>query len=521
MFAVVLVPDFALQAVLRFEPDSRHRPVALVDPTSPKPDLIQLTSAARASGVVEGLTASQAIARCANLIIKPRSSVQEKAATDALLQMAYAFSPNIEATAPGVCTMELKGLGLDTDAAQQRWSDRLLPMLTGLDLDARVGVAVTPSLALLAAHAARPLLVVRDSVDFVSALSIEALEPPPALREILERWGIHTVGALIALGKTDLAERLGPEIVALLDRISPAASRPLNLVAPPECFEEQMEFNREIETAEPLLFVLRRFVEQLVLRVGVLHLVIAELHLQLGLSSGAVYQRVFEIPEPTGSVDTLFRMLQTHLDTVRTDAPIVSLRLEATPCRPQTHQFGLFETTLKDPNQFAETIARLTALCGSDRVGTPILERSHRPDAFRMEAPDWGAAFSAVKSEGNVEHQTPNAERRTKGRSLQTFDVQRSAFNVRRFPLQEGPALRRFRPPLTAIIEFRDQRPSWLHSSIFNGAIIETRGPFVSSGDWWDANQWSRQEWDAQTGDGMTVRICKTNEGCFVEGIYD
>ena len=110
MFAVVLVPDFALQAVLRFEPDSRHRPVALVDPTSPKPDLIQLTSAARVCGVVEGLTASQAIARCANLIIKPRSAVQEKAATDALLQIAYAFSPNIEATAPGVCTMELMRL---------------------------------------------------------------------------------------------------------------------------------------------------------------------------------------------------------------------------------------------------------------------------------------------------------------------------------------------------------------------------------------------------------------------------
>ena len=102
-------------------------------------------------------------------------------------------------------------------------------------------------------------------------------------------------------------------------------------------------------------------------------------------------------------------------------------------------------------------------------------------------------------------------------------------FNVRCSPLKEGenaekhygPALRRFRPPLTATIEFQDQRPSWLHSSVFNGAIIETRGPFVSSGDWWDNHQWSRQEWDAQTGDGMTYRICRTNEGCFVEGIYD
>ena len=505
MFAVVLVPDFALQAVLRFEPDSRHRPVALVDPTSPKPDLIQLTSAARVCGVVEGLTASQAIARCANLIIKPRSAVQEKAATDALLQIAYAFSPNIEATAPGVCTMELKGLGLNTDAAQHRWVDRLLQRMAGLDLDARVGVAVTPSLALLAAHAARPSLVVHHSTDFVSALPIEALGPTPALRDILERWGIRTVGALTALGKSDLSERLGPETVALLDRLSPATTRPLNVVAPPECFEEQMEFNREIETAEPLLFVLRRFVQQLALRVGTLHLVIVELHLKLGLSSGAVYQRTFKIPAPTGSVEMLFRTLQTHLDTVRTEAPIISLQLEATPCRPQTHQFGLFETTLKDPNQFAETIARLTALCGSDRVGTPVLERTHRPDAFRMEAPDWDS-INHVAADVSPLHLT---------------EVRADSRRLLRDEKSHGPALRRFRPPLTATIEFQDQRPSWLHSSVFNGAIIETRGPFVSSGDWWDSHQWSRQEWDAQAGDGMTYRICRTNEGCFVEGIYD
>src|SRR5690348_6009792 len=104
MFAVIFIPNFSLQAVLRHEPELRRRAVALVDPKATKPILVQLTTPARAFGVCEGLTPSQAMARCAELIIKPRSTAQEESATEVLLQTAYAFSPNIESTAPGVCT---------------------------------------------------------------------------------------------------------------------------------------------------------------------------------------------------------------------------------------------------------------------------------------------------------------------------------------------------------------------------------------------------------------------------------
>src|SRR6267142_310263 len=111
MFAVIFIPNFSLQSVLRHgaqssssaRTDSQRAelelcapPAALVDPALPKPHILQLTDAARARGVVEGLTASQAMARCGDLIIKPRSLVQEAAATEVLLQTAYAFSPNLE-----------------------------------------------------------------------------------------------------------------------------------------------------------------------------------------------------------------------------------------------------------------------------------------------------------------------------------------------------------------------------------------------------------------------------------------
>jgi len=53
------------------------------------------------------------------------------------------------------------------------------------------------------------------------------------------------------------------------------------------------------------------------------------------------------------------------------------------------------------------------------------------------------------------------------------------------------------------------------------GAVVDCRGPFVSSGNWWEAPGWTREEWDVQTSDGALHRICRRDEGCFVEGLYD
>src|SRR3989440_12981261 len=97
---------------------------------------------------------------------------------------------------------------------------------------------------------------------------------------ILHKWGIHTLGQLAALDKEQLAARLGPEAVRMWERANGQSNRLLKLVRPPESFDESFEFEHEIETAEPLLFTLRRFLEQLALRLGATYLVAKELTLR-------------------------------------------------------------------------------------------------------------------------------------------------------------------------------------------------------------------------------------------------
>jgi len=419
------------------------------------------------------------------LQIKSRSASQEKAATEALLQCAYSFSPAIESTADGVCTLDLTGLpNLQLDEL----GHEMLQRLALLHLPAQVGIAENPWLAWLAARATSQCRVVTNSTEFLHALPVESIGPSFETLSILKKWGIRSLGQFVTLGKEPLSTRLGPEALALHERATANSTRPLKLVRPPDSFHESIEFEHEIETIEPLLFVLRRFLEQLLVRLEMMYWVAQELRLRLRFESGEPYDKIFRIPAPTANVQTLFRMLYTHLETLRTEHAIVALELSAKPGHAINHQFGLFESVLRDPNHFHETLARLTALVGSDRVGTPVLEKSHRPDAFRMER---------VSLE-----QLPEVKPQDK-------------------PLPRGPALHRFRPPIAAAVTIADQRPTSLESSVFQGTIRDTRGPWRSSGHWWDNERWNRDEWDVQASNGRLYRICRQSGGWFVEGVYD
>src|SRR4249919_1732100 len=78
---------------------------------------------------------------------------------------------------------------------------------------------------------------------------------------ILHKWGIHTLGDFARLDQEEIGKRLGPDAVVLWERASGRSSRLLKCVQPRESFEEMFEFEQEIETIDPLLFILRRFLE--------------------------------------------------------------------------------------------------------------------------------------------------------------------------------------------------------------------------------------------------------------------
>src|SRR5881396_1823613 len=114
---------------------------------------------------------------------------------------------------------------------------------------------------------------------------------------ILHKWGIHTLGQFAVLDREQLGARLGPEAVRMWERANGQSNRVLKLIRPPESFEESFEFENEIETAEPLLFMLRRFLQQFFFRLSAIYLVAKELRLQITFSNKQHYERCFKIPQ--------------------------------------------------------------------------------------------------------------------------------------------------------------------------------------------------------------------------------
>src|SRR5213595_2582769 len=303
---------------------------------------------------------------------------------------------------------------------------------------------------------------------------------------ILRRWGIESLGQFAALEKEAVAARLGPIGIELWERATGKTTRLLKLVPIRESFEEAFEFENEIETSEPLLFMLRRFLQQFSVRLHAVHLVISELQLEIIFSDKNQYAHRFKIPEPTNNVETLFRMLQTHLENFTSKSSIVAVALKAETTKPAFEQFHLFETALRDPARLTETLARLTGLLGSERVGTLVLEETHRPDAFRMERFSW--QLPETKSE---------------------------------LPALPASALRRFRSPLPASVLLAKNRPAHFRSAKVQGEVRDGKGPYKASGNWWDENAWDRVEWDVELENG-TLCQCHSSGGQWaLDGIYD
>ena len=505
MFAVLHISEFPLHAVLRATPGLvSAQPVAVLahDTTASARSRAIVLAAnlpARALGNTARLTASQALARYAALRLLSASLAAETEAQATLLATAFTLSPLVEATAPGTATADVTGLAADERLPALR---RAVASLAALALPTTAGLAATPLLALYAAHHAAcapslslsreardPVVVVTDARAFLDPLPLATAAPPPALAQILAGWGVHTLGALTDLPRADITLRLGAAGAALWARAAGETTRPLHPVSPPREFSGAFAFEDAVETLEPLLFILRRLIDRLTLELTAAGFVAEELSLALTLADESTHTRTFRLPEPSAAPDLLFRALHTHLESLHTPSPIAALHLHVTPVRPLVRQHGLFDTSLRDPHGFSESLARAVAVVGSGRVGTPQRADTHRPDAFALSPP-----ASVV----------PPAAPPPLHAAL-------------------GLPLRRFRPPLPTNVELVGHAPAFVWCDYAHGPVASTRGPWRGSGEWWETDRsWEREEWDVALADGCGLyRLLRTPTGWFIEGEYD
>ena len=194
MFATIYLPNFYLQAAMRHQPGLSAKPVALIEEQEKKPVIVQLNEVAEKAGIDKGMTPSQALARSLQIEIKVRARQQEKSIQKILLHYAFTLSPFVEATAPGICTVQftkwhrhpadnqlarhaesVPPYGRRTGSQSYQNVLRVIEQLIDCEIRAQAGIAVTPDTSFLAAHLARPVLHIETVKEFLVPLPIETL----------------------------------------------------------------------------------------------------------------------------------------------------------------------------------------------------------------------------------------------------------------------------------------------------------------------------------------------------------
>jgi len=535
-FACIYVPNFPVAAALRAEPELQSRPVAMVEGKPPLETIHAVNEKASRMGIAPGMTKSQA-ELCAELALRPRLPLQESAAHAALLDCAQSFSPCVEDTACDTALLDLAGME-SLFGSLPEISRAISNRAAALRLAVNVATASNPDAALLAARGISGVTVIPagKEVEWLGTLPVEVLfaerlegdqkKEADRLLETLDRWGIRNLRALAALPEIALSERLGQEGLRLQQLARGAASRTLVPLEVPLVFEEAIELEYPIVLLEPLAFLLNRLLEQLCARLAARALATQELRLTLELEkapgfnqpSAINHQQVFlqsaienrqsticfarslRLSFPMLDAKIFLKLLQLDLNAHPPGAPIVKIHLAAEPSRLRSAQGGLFLPPSPEPEKLELTLARITGIVGGNKVGALELLDTHRPEGFRMQR------FVAETTKKKEPEETHAAE-------------EQSAVT----------ALRRFRPPLRANVILENGQPARLlcpKKKEIQGHVLWKAGPWRFSGDWWEREAWSRNEWDVALQNGKTIALYRLvhdllGGGWFVEGTYD
>jgi protein ImuB len=404
-----------------------------------------------------------------------------------LTALAFEFSPTVEQTAPDTVTLDAGGLerlfGLPQDVAAA-----ISRRASEIGVNANLALAANPDAAICAARGFRGVSILPqgDEGKYLGSLPLRILSPSPELQETLERWGIRRFQELGALPPLGIAERLGPEGLRLRELARGEAERKLLPLMDAPNFEDEIELEYPVELLEPLAFLLARLVNGLATRLAARALATDELRLRLKLENRAEHERTLRLPVPSLDTKAFLKLLQLDLEAHPPQAPVVHVRLGVNPVKPQAAQSGLFMLAAPEPVKLELTLARIQAIVGEGRVGTPELLDTYRPEAFRMVSVGQ-TSRSAQGRPGGLPHL----------------------------------ALRIFRPALAARVALASGQPSVVSATGIHGRVLERSGPWRTAGDWWTTDPWSRDEWDIALSNGALYRIYCDPRGWFVEGSYD
>ncbi len=396
----------------------------------------------------------------------------------ALPQIAAAFSPSFEQTAPDTVVFRVDGLQRLHGSPRQIAEAIAKHAGDGVN----IAIAETADAAIIAARNFPGVTLLTNAAPNFNDLDVSTLPLTEEMAQVFESWGIYTLDQLAELPENGLAERFGPHGVYLQQLARGAIHRPLKIFQPETTYEDRIQLDHPVSLLEPLLFLIARLLNDQCARLLSNAMAANEVTIRLELEDHAEHIRTLRLPVPMRESKSLLKLLQMDLEAHPPAAPTIALSLSLKPVHPRTVQTGIFLPVTPAPDKLELTLARIRWIVGESNVGVPQLLDTHHPQPFTLVP---GPPIPNPQSRRTSQH-----------------------------------AFRYFNPPLPATIDLINNRPVRLTAPGIHGKVLNAAGPWRTSGDWWTTTAWNRDEWDIALSNGSLYRIYRESNW-FVEGSYD
>jgi protein ImuB len=406
------VPEFPLQRLRRTREGAGvgGPPIAVME----EGRVVCCDDAASAAGVRPGATTAEALAACGRLEGVVRDRAAERAALQALAEALLAVAPGVEVSAPDVLLLDasaahllaprsaagpVDGTGDALAAGEVALGERALAVVADMGYAARAVVATgrAPARGFVNAldeGAGAAVLRVPGTATAraLARLPVSALGLAPPVVARLAALGVRSAGALATLPAGTLAHRFGAEGTAAARLARGEDDSPLVPYVPATLPDEALELEAPAESAEPLLFVLKRLADRVAARLAGRGLGASRLKLVLKLDPRGEERLIVPLASPTASAARWLLPLKEHLFALRLPAPVIALRLVAVEVAVVSAEQLAFGDRPEALDALAGVLTRLAvrlgdgALFAAEPVERYRPERAYRAVPFRPAA---------------------------------------------------------------------------------------------------------------------------------------
>lgn len=334
--------------------------------------MIACSREAREFGVQPGMLVAEATAISSLHAVRlPHNADADQRALEKLADWCHRFSPTVGIEGADTLLLDATNLaplyGGEAPLVQQTSQG-----LTRLGLTAHIALADNIATAWALAHCSCPSLVpVGESIAAVAHLPLTALRLPDITIETLSRLGIESIGEVLALPRTELASRFGPELLTRIHQLLGNQAEVIRAVAHSERLITQWLLEPPLTKWTHINKVIQQLLRQLAHLLatrdaGALHLAC---HLECQTGKDVAFDvRLFR---PTADAAHLMEIVALRTERLLLTSPVTAVKVHVARHAPLARQQRVLferESHWRHSTGIAALVDRLAGRLGPEAV---------------------------------------------------------------------------------------------------------------------------------------------------------